>query len=36
VETGGASITSYELQKDDGNAGAFTEVTGYTTAYTLN
>ncbi len=35
-QTGGTSITSYELQMDDGLGGSFVEVVGYTNPYSLN
>lgn len=36
TETGGAPITSYELQMDDGLGGNFVEKVGFSAAYTLN
>ena len=36
VETGGASIISYELQMDDGLGGNFVEKVGFSSLYTLN
>jgi len=35
-DTGGSAITSYELQMDDGAGGAFVEVVGFSSPYTLN
>lgn len=35
-QTGGATITSYEVQMDDGLGGTFVEVVGFTAPYTLN
>jgi hypothetical protein len=34
--TGCADIDSYEIQIDDGAGGAFVEVDGFTSPYTLN
>ena len=35
-QTGGAEITSYELQMDDGLGGSFVEAVGFTNPYSLN
>ena len=34
TRAGGAAVTSYELQIDDGDGGAFSEVVGFTSPYT--